>query len=289
MGEKKLNHKYLIGIYSRVDEFLSNNTVVHEELPDSIVSFCIVVEKILKIKLYVKNPFLVFDAHLAKDDNSISAIALRKEGTIETLRIKNILNRFKIIFKDTFTPNEIQAIEDIYKVRNCFMHGYKPDDQIDFGAEDVVNKMGTIWEKISNMAILLFGEAVIKNRKPKKKYTEEQLERVLKEEVEKIIAPLGDRGDSISCMNIQSVYSPTASFLRGDECPRCAAYTFSLGGYKNDLLSANGQIDFLSAGISRDTNPNLYKCRNCNLELTEKQYEIAKKFKKDEQNKRCNL
>ncbi|MES2087587.1 MAG: hypothetical protein V4467_01190 [Patescibacteria group bacterium] len=278
MTKKKSSHKYLLFLYSRVEEFLSSENSAEKEIPDNIVSFCIAVEKILKIKLHNKNPLLVFDTKYIQDSNSLSIIALKKEKDIETARIKEILGRFKIIFKNIFTEDEFQAISDIYELRNYFVHGYKSEDQIIFDSEDVLKKMGTIWEKVSPIATALFGKENIKNSKPKKKYTEAELEKVLEEEVEKMIK----RSDNRFVVSMYDDVIQTNSFFHsGEQCPRCGTYGFSLGGNPNDpwALSVYDSVTGAHGMAGFEGGVNLYKCKKCNLELTEKQYEIAKRIR----------
>jgi hypothetical protein len=263
-----------------VDEFLANENSPKEELPDSVVSFCIIVEKILKIKLHGKNPFLVFEESYIKE-NSLSIIALRKEKDIPTAKIQNIIDRFKVVFKTTFTPDELQALRDIYDVRNCFVHGYKSDNKIPFDSEDIVKKMGTIWEKVSKIAISLFGKESIKNARPKKKYTEKELEKALEDEVRKMIQHLPSRS---------TVFSPVTSMIRrkfeaidtnslvfpsfnnrttmgvfgtstGNKCPRCDSYSFSLEETKTDwpYLAGHANI-FINESISETVSFCLFVC-----------------------------
>lgn len=274
MRKKISNHKYLLSLYSRVDEFLSDEDVAQHDLPNIIVFFCTVTEKILKIKLYNKNPILVFDGSRVKDDNSISIIALKKEKDIETLRIENIINRFSMVFRNIFTSDELQALRDLYHIRNCFVHGYKTDDKIDFDTEDILKKMGTVWEKITKQAIILFGKDIIKENKPKKKYSEEELEKVLTEEVKKKI-----QGTKYSFGQYPYEYQDLISYstLIGETCPRCGSNSFS------KERGEDGLEPFMFTGISRlysgDGIVDLYKCKKCHLELTQKEYEIAKKIK----------
>ncbi len=275
MARKIYNYKYLVSLYSRVDEFLSNENIARDELPDAIVSFCTVVEKIFKLKLHKKNPLLIFEGASIKEDDALSIIALIKDKIIETARMPIIINRFGIIFKKLFTPDEFQALKDVYNVRNAFMHGYKPDDKIDFDSEDVVKKMGTIWEKISKVAISLLGKENIKSGKPKKKYSEKELEEVLEKEVKKMIKPLSHRnyfGGADFTFVPMPLVAPTslhdfASF--GEQCPRCGSPSFALD--RPAWQSYGGFTEL-------DGEASLFKCKNCHLELTEKQYEIAKKI-----------
>ncbi|MBI4085906.1 MAG: hypothetical protein HY433_01525 [Candidatus Liptonbacteria bacterium] len=277
MQKRKLNHRYLLSLYSRVDEFLSAENPILEDLPDSIVSFCVTTEKLLKVKLHSENPFLIFDVARLKDDDSLSAVALKKEMDIETVKIENIINRFAIVFKEAFTPDEIQALRDIYIVRNHFVHGYKSDDKIVFEVEDVIKKMGTIWEKISKMAISLLGKENIKNGKPKKKYTEKELEQVLEEEVRKMIGPTQNQSWKNPYL-VTPLIQRASIFEVTNKCPRCGSDSFSLDGNKNAWGTPYASsIDYSSVFLS-DGDSNLYKCGKCHLELTEKQYEIAKRI-----------
>lgn len=141
-SKNSTEQKYLLLLYRKVADFLSTESVKDEELPDVMVSFCTVIEKILKIKLHKKNPVLIFSASQLKDENSLVAVILKKEKDIETLKIKDILSRFIVVFDNYFTPDEAQALIDIYGVRNFFIHGYKADDKINFISEDIIKKNG---------------------------------------------------------------------------------------------------------------------------------------------------
>ncbi|KKR60954.1 MAG: hypothetical protein UU01_C0031G0014, partial [Parcubacteria group bacterium GW2011_GWA2_40_37] len=67
---------------------------------------------------------------------------------------------------------------------------------------------------------------------------------------------------------------PSSVFSIGNEsCPRCGAYSFSLDEINSGVIS-------LSSIYNAGTFSDLYKCKSCNLELTKKEYEIAKKLKK---------
>ena len=275
MKKNKSDHKYLLTLFSRVNDFLSNGNI-REDLPDIIVSFCVVVEKIMKIKLYRKNPLLVFDISCLKsDENVLPVILLKKEVDIETAKIEKIISRFEIIFKRVFTTDELQAIRDIYKIRNNFIHGYKSDEKIIFNTEDIVKKMGTIWEKISTIITSLFGKENIKSREPKKKYTEKELEKVLENEVRKMIQPLQNNASVFRSLSSVGNIAPSTylNVFSKNKCPRCGYYSLAL----NDYNSASA-IDAMGQVLSLNDRTNLYKCDNCHLELTEKQYEIAKEI-----------
>jgi hypothetical protein len=277
-SKNSTEQKYLLLLYRKVADFLSTESVKDEELPDVMVSFCTVIEKILKIKLHKKNPVLIFSASQLKDENSLVAVILKKEKDIETLKIKDILSRFIVVFDNYFTPDEAQALIDIYGVRNFFIHGYKADDKINFISEDIIKKMGTIWEKISFIAISLFGKENIKSSKPRKKYSEQELEAVLEEEVRKMIARPLSLGYSYSLPLTTDVetFGYGRTTLR---CPRCGTNNFSQDS-QGETLDRNFSIQstFFSKYPLSYLNSGLYKCTNCNLELTEKQYEIAKKI-----------
>jgi hypothetical protein len=285
MVKKKQNHRYLISLYDKVDDFLSNGSNSSDDLADIVVSFCIVAEKILKIKLYNKNPILVFDLGFIKEDN-IAILSLKKEKDIKTAGIEGIISRFAIVFKKDFSSGELQTLKEIYNLRNSFVHSYKSDDEIIFDTEDVINKMGTLWEGLSKIAISLFGKEEIKNKKPKKKYTQKQLEDVLEEEVRKML------GSAESNMVFDSIYggmplthdyslganivSSEDYLLSGERCPRCGTF-FSL--IHDDDKKSWSPMSFTQR-LLMNRPSNLYKCKKCNLELTEKQYEIAKKITK---------
>jgi len=286
MKKSKLNHKYLFHLYARVDTYLSSDHDGANSLPDVVVSFCVVVEKILKIKLHRKNPVLVFDNSRIKETDALLAVVLRKDRDIETSKIGSILERFKIMFKDIFSDDELQALLDIYDVRNCFVHGYRADNKIVFNDEDIIKKMGTIWEKISIQVVVIFGKESIKSAKPKKKYSELELEQALINEVKtKINMEKGSFGYHTLATSVLFPYH-TASALNypseAVECPRCGVYGFSVGDDRASLMPFIRMSTFNANDVSSYSGSGLYKCGNCHLELTKKEYEIAKKIKTSE-------
>ena len=258
-------YPYLLLLYHRVDGFLDNRDIDKKLVPDIVVSFCVVLEKIIKIKLHTENPFLVFDSSKFKEDDSLVMVAKKEEKNIETIRIVDAINRLRLVFRDIFTDDELQALEDLYNLRNQFVHSYKLDSDIDFNIENIVKKMGTIWEKISEHAVIILGKKNIKGSKPKRKYTEEELEEVLVEEVRKKISPSNN-----SIFTFPDISRPPISSWQGGErCPRCKGYGFSEGPFDFDSLRFTGYLsaDQLGSG--------LFKCKECNLELTTKEYRIA--------------
>ncbi|MEK7650664.1 MAG: hypothetical protein AAB364_02235 [Patescibacteria group bacterium] len=273
---KKKEHKYLLYLHGRVNDYLTGNPDDKENLPDIIVSFCTVVEKILKIKLHRKNPVLIFDAGKLQDDNALATVVKKKEKDIKTAKIAGILARVKIIFSRIFSEEELQILTDVYNIRNEFNHSYKSDDEILLDPEDVVKKMGTLWGKISKQAVSLFGKDNVKTGIPKRKYSEEELEQVLIEEVRTKIKAMGETGNFIYPRKWLTYNVDTASYYpRGNKCPRCGSYGFSSDesdSYATNVFSPT--VHF--GGVSF---PDLYKCKDCHLELTSKEYEIAKKLK----------
>lgn len=267
--KKGENYKYLLRLYELVDEYLSDISDEKENLPEIIVAFCVVTEKILKIKLHKKNPVLVFENAKFKEDDAFITILKKKELNIETIKINDALNRHKLMFKKGFSDDEIQVIIDIYRIRNHFVHGYKADNDIMEDKENIVKKMGTVWEKISTQAISLFGKTAIKTKKPKKKYSEEELELVLTEEVRKKIK--NTNNDPFS----RYTYIEEPYYGFNEECPRCGYSEFSKDDKKDPL-------DFHEEGLFFNrVSSSLYRCKNCHLELTNKEYEIAKKIKSE--------
>ncbi len=286
-------------LYSRVDEFLAGE-VDTNDIPDIIVSFCIVVERLLKIKLYERNPLLVFEDKVITN-SSIAIIALGRKTEHHTAQIKIILGRYGIIFEKVFTEDEFQAIGDIFDLRNDFIHGYADDSSVNYDPDSIVIKIGTVWTKVSEIAVSIFGKKFIKMSNRKKKYTEKQLEKVLEEEVRKMIQSLPSlarRNEQIAVLMNSSpnleideklfaapyhVDLHSADVFRGltggDEvCPRCHSRSFVLTkdetnwSFYNSLYAAVPQV-LINENLS-----NLYKCRQCHLELTPKYYAIAKRI-----------
>lgn len=278
---KMSQHKYLLYLYSQVNSYLVHDQQhSSENFADKVVSFCIVVEKILKIKLHKKNPVLVFGNSKIKDNDALVAIVSKKEKNIETIKIYEAVSRFESVFKKIFSDDELQALEDVYSIRSQFIHGYKPDDQIEFNEEDIIKKMGTIWEKISKQAIKLFGSDIIKKGTPRKKYTEEELERVLEEEVRVKIKSTRTELDYLPASYLNEVDNAKDHCFMDcsveKKCPRCESYGFSIENSGRDgVYSSTISFSSLYPTIPSD----LYKCKKCGLELTRKEYEIAKCIK----------
>jgi hypothetical protein len=284
MEIKKRNYKYLLRLYSIVEEYLTSIPTSQENLPDIVLSFCIVIEKMFKIKLYQKNPVLIFENSKIRENDALVAIINEDEQNIESIKIGTVVNRYKLMFKNEFSESEMQVILDIYKIRNHFIHGYKSDDIILSDSENIIKKMGTVWEKISSLATLLFGGLVIKSKKPKNKYSDEELEKVLIEEVKKKIKT---RTNMYLYGTIYNIENANTSFLSSSKkCPRCGLYGFSNENFSNDDILSDGMSSVFTAQKIYNTfnsinnTPNLYKCRKCNLELTEKEYEIARGLRK---------
>ena len=281
--EKEKNYEYLLRLYSQVDDYLADTSGTQENLPEVVVAFCIITEKLFKLKLHKENPVLVYENTKLKENDALVSIVKEREINIETIKIGEVINRYKLMFENEFSDDEMQVLIDIYNARNHFIHGYQSDDKILSDEENIVKKMGTVWEKISAQGLSLFGKDLIKANKPKKKYSEEELEKVLIEEVRKKIQSTREeygtsfgvtRGFAINNeLPLTSRFSTYNSVLgfTGEECPRCGSYDFYLD-------EPNPNVFTLVYSSSR-TFSDLYKCQRCNLELTKKEYEIAKKLK----------
>lgn len=273
------NHKYLLNLYSRVNEFLGEESINNDDVPEVIVSFCTAVEKILKIKLYNINPVLPYDTSgsIVKQDDLLPAIVLKKENnSLQTLKIESIIKRVEIIFEDEFTSGELQILNDIYKLRSCFIHGCKSDNEVEYEVDEIVRKMGTFWPKISKIAEALFGADKIKSASPKKMYSEKELEKVLEDDVKKMIHS-SKMEQPLYGHNLDGdMFTPELTY--GDKCPRCGSGLFSMISENRSWATMYDSIGTFTASPEFATG--LYKCKKCNLELTEKQYEIAKKITK---------
>lgn len=273
---KYKNYQYLLRLYFLVDGYLSESSDRRENLPEVVVAFCILIERLFKIKLHTENPILVYDVSKLKEDDALICVIQGKEDGIETIKIWETLKRYTLVFRGQFSEAEMQIFSDLHNVRNNLVHGYKSDDIVLSDEENLVKKMGTVWEKVSVQMRSLFGESRIKKNRPKKRYSEEELERVLIEEVRtKIRSNRNEYGIVLGTM--RSMGSFTSAFgYDGEMCPRCQSYGFSLDGSNSKFLSAIDTNTYFYPPTSSD----LYKCRNCNLELTKKEYDIAKKIGK---------
>ncbi|MBX4200588.1 hypothetical protein KW786_00505 [Candidatus Parcubacteria bacterium] len=284
MKEEKKDYKYLLRLYSLVNEYLAGSKENYDNLPEIIISFCIVAEKAFKLKLYKKNPILVFDVSKFRDNDALIAIVNNKELNIETIKIAEIISRYKLLFDKEFSDDELQVLINIYEKRNHLIHGYKSDEDIFLDKENIVKMMGTVWEKISNIIIALFNKQAIGTDKPKKaikKYSEGELEKVLFEEVKKKIekvnydspfAGLAIRSMdfSMTALPMENMGDAYRTSFGGELCPRCDSFGFS---------KDNPDTFFSGVVTLYNRRSGLYKCSKCHLELTDKEYEIAKKIK----------
>ena len=268
---KKQNYQYILRLYSFVDEYLADIPTNQENLPDVIVSFCTVTEKLFKIKLHKENPVLVYENTKIKEDDALIAVVKGKKLSIETIRIRETIGRYKLMFDGEFSDDELQVLTDIYNLRNHFIHDYMSDEDILSDSENIIKKMGTVWEKISAQAVSVFSKALIKANKPRKKYSEEELEKVLIEEVKKKIES-NESEYSFPRFTTDEIHS--SSFNSNEKCPRCGSYEFSTDGILNSNIFSPTVVFPSIRNVS-----DLYKCKICHLELTIKEYEIAKKLK----------
>lgn len=264
------DYDFLISSYRRVDTYLKGDQdlAVFSEV---IVSFCVCVEKIIKIILHKKNPALVFDANKITD-STILAIILKKEESINTSHMFEVINRFNKVKKTIFTDGEVGALQDIYKARSHFMHSYKKDLHTSSEKEDLIKKMGSLWGKISDLIVKEFGKDNLKKHAPAKKYTESELKNIFKEEVRELINYRSYRSTPTSLIETTLTTPLSPLGLGFVMCPRCQKNTLS----KNEesfigVYEKLNTLDYIESG-------NLYKCKNCNLELTENQYKIAKEI-----------
>ena len=136
---------------------------------------------------------------------------------------------------------------------------------------DIVKKMGSVWEKrVEPLAVSFFGKRNIKQVKPTKKYSEQELYTVLANEVREKIKVMGSQYyfDTVFTTS-DKVYDGygRGGLHIGESCPRCLKSTF---GHKNlqPFPSFSGSFG----------NSNLYKCTACGLELTQKEFDIAKEL-----------
>lgn len=279
MTKRVVKHDFIIGLFTQVDSYLSGDSPDVKLLPSSLINFCIVTEKVLKMHLYKKNKTLAYDISKFKDTDQLVAVALGKaKDCLVTIQYEEVIQRFKMIHKRIFSDEEVEILRDLYRLRNCFVHSHKSDSDIDFVSEDIVKRMGTLWPKISKLAIKVLGKVNIKSTSPKKTYSEEELRAVLIEEVrKKINQPTQSSTEAVTfgdLLNRQPVFTAT-----GLMCPRCGSEKFgqetdSFVAWNRDNImwsSEGSQKTFMSL---RSPISDIYKCQKCNLELTEKEYEL---------------
>lgn len=277
---KEKKYRYLLHLYSQTDQYLAN-TLASENLPEMIVSFCICVEKIFKIRLFKKNPLLIFDNSKIKENDRLVSLVKRKYLTTETIRFNELLIRYKLMFPKKFSDEEIQVLIDIYNIRNHLLHSHNDDEEILSDPEKIIKKMGTVWEKISKEATIIFGQSLIKANKPRKKYSEEELESLLIAEVRKKIESTRKKESLYSSImgTYERKFEDFSFNPSAEKCPRCDKFTFELESLNKDIYSPLITTAMIFDSPKRYSG--LYLCNSCNLELTKKEYEIAKKINQE--------
>lgn len=275
MIREEKNHQYLINLYSSVDEALFGTAISEEKIWELIINFCTIIEKVIKIQLHELNPVLIYEYTEIKDPNSLIKIVNKQElDSFKTIKMWDALQRYQSLF-NIFTEVEVPAILSIYEHRKNLIHGINSEENIILEKENIIKKMGTIWGKIAKQMESVFWKELIKSKKPKKIYSEAELEKILKKEVEKKIQKRWYDSDIFLTTNLTEPYN--FDFNNKEKCPRCGNYTFYLDNWSNYI---NTFRDFTKIGnLSPYWISNLYKCSTCKLELTEKEYEISKKLR----------
>lgn len=279
--KKSDNYHYLIELHSSIDEYLSSSTPNHDKLQTIVVSFCIVTEKIFKIQLYKKNPLLVYNYKKLKEDDAFITIINKKERNVETISIGQLIERYSLLFDERFSGEEMQIIRDLFNIRNHFIHSHQPDNYHLNNADIIITKMGTVWSQISSQSKEIFGNSLIKVKKPKKTYSDSQLKELLKNEVKKKIEKKGNFDEIWSHVVLTEEY-PAFGIGKSERCPRCGKYGFEKEPFNTITTCATGSYYFND--FKNYNSDGLYKCKSCNLELTKKEFEIAKEIKSNLEN-----
>lgn len=304
---KNIDYAFLITSYHFVNEYFSNG-YKEENFLQAVVSFCTVAEKILKIKLYETNKLLPYKINLnilekkENQKNIVKAIISGKHNDFKTFSLFEILDKYDFIFTpEPFEKDEIEHLRKLVDVRNTLIHSHLPDADLKKRKEDLDKKMGSLWEKLSSDMIARFGS--LSKVEPKKKYTDDELKQVLIEEVKKkinldtnICIDNSYAGCSVyggnNCRSFINYYKDGAEDINGMAytmrkgvlCPRCCVGDFhkSLDDpYSNFNPAFNSDRIRIYRGDlygTQNYSENLYSCDRCNLELTDREFEIAKEL-----------
>lgn len=302
----KQDNFYLQNIFKKISQLLEKNLedISEAEIAEASHDFCILIERILKMKLYQKNPLLVFDASRI-DNNNLLPIARGEDLSFNTIKFEETLKRFNYIFLnfsfgDYFTP----VLTSLYEEnRNPLTHSYKSDKDIVNlkNKEKIVKDIGSLFPWFSDIAkdFIDISEAPA-DISIGKKYTEEELEEIFKEELKKKLIYYKNNDYFTNSLNTSNTNFLKVSELKPitfmeplkpglidipqiepsfssrdisihNECPRCRLYKLKSPG-KDNLYN------YLVYPAQSQNNSYLYKCSNCNLELTEKEYQMSKKI-----------
>lgn len=281
MTKKKIEeYEFLLRKYHEVSDYIGNKKPDFLILPDVIVSFCIFIERLLKIKLYKENPLLPYRSNYLTNFDNLVGIIKKKESGLKTLEFGDTINLYRKIFPNSFNDAEEGIFLEIYKIRNEFVHSHRADIDRVLSYDDIFTKIATVWGGISKIAKTIFGERAVKSVKPSKVYTDEDLRRIQEEEVKKIIGSkiFGNRDFTTSFVphvDMHDVYSIDMAYIKNEQCPRCGRHAFLPRKDNKPPSYLDVQIEW---NEYLPITPDVYKCNHCGLEFTRNQYEIAKRI-----------
>ncbi|MEI6352906.1 MAG: hypothetical protein WCO35_03150 [Candidatus Nomurabacteria bacterium] len=278
---RKLNIKdyaYISKLYSEIKNTLkSKNNINLVEKLSLVVNFCVLLEKLIKLRLSVENKLLVYYGKSFNDDFIFGILKDKIPPTsfeAKTKTFNEANNLFNKLF-DVFSENEILLLDNIYNIRNAIVHSYFQDNKILDSEENIIKDISTILDKVNSLLEEMFGKEAIASIKigGEEKYSKEELEEVLREQVRKKILYGRNKRTNYFFDKLSMIKTEEYSFPNnGLSCPACGNYSLEGKDIENNFYP-------IAVSVFNYKDKDIYICSKCGLQLTKREYEIAKEIK----------
>jgi hypothetical protein len=287
---KDSKHKLLIQKIKRVAEIIDSDSPSEENVYEAIIDFILVFEHVIKKILYAKNKLLIYNFDL--DINKVNVILKNQKNTLFTIQLSEALPRYIKIFPKSKLSKQEESIEILITNRNKLEHDI--DIKNMQSKEEIMGVLSGVFPIFLTEAEKILGTLPSTKIKKEKTYSEKDIQNiydsivlskiknykrnsfgilpVTSDEVTNFNPRIGMLADkSIYGARVSSVLSQGINYGIGNErCPRCSNFSFSKKSQLNSMIFSS----VLNRGAS-----DLYICSNCNLELTDLEYDAVQRLK----------
>lgn len=288
---KDSKHKLLIQKIKRVAEIIDSDNPSEENVYEAIIDFILVFEHVIKKILYAKNKLLIYNFDL--DINKVNVILKNQKNTLFTIQLSEALPRYIKIFPKSKLSKQEESVEILITNRNKLEHDI--DIKNMQSKEEILGVLSGVFPIFLTEAEKVLGTLPSAKIKKEKTYSEKDIQNIYDSIVlSKIknykrnsfgisvmgndvinlnprIGVLADESTSIG-VRAQSVLSKSINYSIGNErCPRCLSSSFSKKSQFNPVI--------FSSSLTSRNDPDLYICSNCNLELTDLEYDAVQRLK----------
>lgn len=286
---KDSKHKLLIQKIKRISEIIDSDSPSEENIYEAIIDFILVFEHVVKKILYAKNKLLIYNFGL--DINKVNVILKNQKNTLFTIQLSEALPRYIKIFPKSKLSKQEESIEILITNRNKLEHDI--DIKNMQSKEEIMGVLSAVFPIFLAEAEKVLGTLPSTKIKKEKTYSEKDIQNiydsivlskiknykknsfgisVTSDEVMSFNPRIGALADeNIYSARVSSVLSQGMNYGLGNErCPRCSNFSFSKKSQFNSMI--------LSSALNRSA-PDLYICSNCNLELTDLEYDAVQRLK----------